>query len=66
MGLLLTDEEREKFASYLEREADNNDNMARNLDSLPGVFPDGMSKLLRTDAAAYAYVAAKLRAVESQ
>jgi hypothetical protein len=35
-------------------------------ESLPGAVPKDVVKLLRQDAAAFAYVAAKLRAVESE
>jgi hypothetical protein len=65
--MILTDEERAKFAAYLEQQAHDNDGMAKLMEqSLPGAVPKDVVKLLRQDAAAFAYVAAKLRAVESE
>ena len=65
-GLLLTQEERDKFAAYLEREAVSADAIATQMEKsgLPPAVRDVSVKRYRMEAAAAAFVARKLRSTE--
>ena len=62
--MLLTDHERDKFATYLEQEAHDSNLLVIQLEKL--THSGGMEAIPQRDAIAYAYVAAKLRSIESQ
>ena len=65
-GLLLTKEDRDRFAAYLERDAESAnaiaDLMAKS--SLPKIVAEAASKRYREEAAAATLIARKLRATE--
>ncbi len=63
--MILTQQERDKFAFYLDQEANTNKQLVKQMKKLPNTIP-AMYKMLKQDAVAYAWVAAKLRAVEDQ
>ena len=63
--MTLTEQERNKFATYLEQEANTNKQLVEQMEKLPNAIP-AMTRVLKQDAMAYAYVAAKLWAVEDQ
>ena len=66
--MLLTDEERIRFADYLERDASSNDGMAKQLegnDRLPDAIRITLVKQKRTLAMAQMIVAKELRSAES-
>jgi len=65
--MFLTDQEREKFASYLEQDASSNEQMANQMKSLPGaetLVP--MIKIYVVRSAAERLIAGLLRSTESQ
>jgi hypothetical protein len=62
--MLLTDSERQKFADYLEVDADSSDGIARQAEKIPGMSE--LVRKLRAEAAACRIVAAKLKSIESQ
>ena len=62
--LLLTDAERDRFATYLEREAATDDSMAKQAATIPGMDP--VVKRYRMMAAAKMIVAQQLRNIEVQ
>ena len=63
----LTDQERERFADWLENEAESDEGMAEQVLGLPtGDMMDPLAKKLRAEALAARIVAAKLRSVERQ
>ena len=62
-GLLLTPAERERFANYLEREADTDAAMA---EEIAKIGPEILAKKYRTEALAPRIVAQKLRSIEDQ
>ena len=64
--MLLTQQERDKFATYLEQQAHDSEQLAKQMEKLPGSFLPQNINLMRNEAVAYAYVAARLRAVEEQ
>lgn len=62
MSIVLTDAEREKFATYLEQDAASNSAMADQVQKIGGGLPmEAMAKKLRAEAAAARVIAAKLR-----
>jgi hypothetical protein len=63
--MTLTDQERDKFATYLEAQARDNLALIKQMKKLPGTSLEDFAKPLRRDVAAFTYVAVKLRAVES-
>lgn len=65
--VILTKQERDKFAFYLEQQADTNKELATQMEKLPSTFSSSaMAKTLKQDAVAFAYVATRIRAVEDQ
>lgn len=62
--MLLTDAERERFATYLELEAESDEGIATQMETLPHV-PQALVKKLRTEGMAAKIIAAKLRSAES-
>ncbi len=63
--MLLTQQEREKFALYLEQQTADSVKLLEQLKQLPSYFPQ-MGDILRNDAITFAYVAAKLRGGETE
>ena len=61
----LTDRERNKFAAYLEFEAQSDNAMAEQMDKLGGAGMDVMARKLRAEAAAALLIARKLRSTET-
>ena len=61
---MLTPQERDKFALYLEQEAATDDQMVDQLEKMGGVEP--MVKKLRAEAMAAKIIAAKLRSIEDE
>jgi len=64
MPILLSDAERERFASYLEEEARTNDGLAQQADKL-GPVGVMLAKKLRSDGLAASLVARQLRNAET-
>ena len=64
--MFLTPQERDKFATYLEQHARDSSQQVEQMKRLPGAFPTAMVELVRNDAIAYSFVAARLRTVEEQ
>lgn len=63
----LSDEERQRFAAYLEQDAANDAAMAEQIEKMGGGPPmEMMAKKMRTEATAARIVAAKLRSIETQ
>lgn len=62
-GLLLSDEERERFATWLEREAETNEGMVKHMASMK--VPEPMMQRMRTEAMACRIVVARLRSTET-
>lgn len=62
--MILSDQERERFAAYLEEDARTNELLIQQLQKVPGT-PE-LSEKLRAESVACRVVAAKLRAVETQ
>ena len=58
----LTQEERDRFAAWLEQDARSSNILAEQAAKLPG--PDFMGPRLRQEAAAFMFVASKLRRIE--
>jgi hypothetical protein len=63
MSLLLTDHERERFAAYLEAEAESADGIAAQMETIR--THEAIIKRFRLEAIAARIIAAKLRATES-
>lgn len=64
--MFLTQEERDKFASYLEQDAASNEQMAKQMTMLPAATSlAGLVRKYVTHAAAERLVAEQLRSVES-
>ncbi len=61
MSLLLTPAERERFASWLEREAEMDETMAEQVVKISG--PEGLAKKYRVEAMAAKVIAQKLRSI---
>ena len=61
--ITLSREEREKFAAWLEQEAESDDLMAKQADTL-GSHAEPVARMLRNRAFAYAVVAKTLRGIE--
>jgi len=67
MSLLLTQEERDKFAAYLERDAESANAIAVQMEkstNLPLAVREASIKRYRMEAAASAFVARRLRSTE--
>lgn len=62
---MLTDTERERFATWLEQDAAGSNGLAKQADRLPPSVGVPLAKRLRTEAAAQLIVAAKLRNTQS-
>lgn len=60
--ILLTQQERDKFAAYLLQEAESDDGMAKQMEKLKG--HEAMVKRLRQRGAIYAIVAKELQKIE--
>jgi hypothetical protein len=65
MNLLLTDEERQRFADWLEMSADSNEQIAAQMERVGSPPMMAVAKLNRTEAAAMRVVLRKLRTTES-
>lgn len=61
--LLLTDDERARFAAYLERTAADDEAMITQMEAIKA--PEVLIKRTRTEAIAAKIIAAKLRSIES-
>lgn len=61
--LLLTDDERARFAAYLERTAADDEAMIAQMEKIKA--PEVLIKRTRTEALAAKIIAAKLRSIES-
>ena len=59
---ILTEQEREKFATWLEEQAKSDDDMAEQIERLPG--HDRFSERMKTRSAIFRLVAAELRGIE--
>ncbi len=60
--MVLTQEERDKFAQYLEEQAATNETLATEADKI-GI--QGISMVLRLDAKAFSHVAKRLRSTHT-
>jgi hypothetical protein len=61
----LTDQERQRFADWLEMEADSNEGLAAQMDKIAGPMMGEVSKRQRIEAAAMRLIAKRLRSTES-
>jgi hypothetical protein len=64
--IILTDEERERFAAYLEQSAASDDAMAKQSESMNYDVMKSLAKMLRQRAAAAMIIARDLRNTEPQ
>lgn len=61
---LLSDAERDRFATYCEQEAHSYGELATQMEKLPGTHYEVLVKQMKLDAFAHGRVAQKLRSVE--
>lgn len=64
-GLLLTPEERERFATWLEQEAAANQLLAAQMDMLAGSAMSYLARMKRDEVASFERVARILRSIET-